>query len=254
MRTSLAIASVILTSGGEALGQAAAQEATDSGWSFTITPYLWAAGIQGEAGTLPPLPPADVDASFGDIWDDLRFAGMIAGTARKGRFGIAGDLQYVETEATSNSLAPLFDREKLVSKSFIVSVLGEYVGFEDDRANLRLSGGARVWSVDTELDLASGVLPGRTVDGDDTWVDPIVGVRGSFDLGSNAFVTGWAFVGGFGLGSDFMTDLSGGIGYRFTDTIAATVGYRWMKVDRDDDDFLYDVTQDGIVAGLTFSF
>jgi opacity protein-like surface antigen len=61
-------------------------------------------------------------------------------------------------------------------------------------------------------------------------------------------------VGGFDVGSRIMADVFGGVGYRFTDSISTTVGYRWMKVDRDEGGFLYDVEQQGIIAGLTFTF
>jgi hypothetical protein len=62
------------------------------------------------------------------------------------------------------------------------------------------------------------------------------------------------YAGGFGVGSDIMADLFGGVGYRFSELISATIGYRWMKVDRDSGGFLYDVEQEGVLAGLTFSF
>jgi hypothetical protein len=225
-----------------------------SGWKFSVSPYLWAAGISGKSGTLPGLPPANVDESFSDIWDDLKFAGMIAGSARKGRFSIAGDVQYVETQAESSSLAPFFNSETLTSEMFILSALGEYIILEKGRSNFRLSAGARLWSVDTKLELASGTLNGLTINGDDTWVDPVVGVRGSVDLSEDVFLSGWGMVGGFDVGSRIMADVFGGVGYRFTDSISTTVGYRWMKVDRDEGGFLYDVEQQGIIAGLTFTF
>ena len=232
-----------------------AEEQSSSGWKFNVSPYLWAAGISGTVGTLPGLPAADIDASFSDIWDDLQFAGMIAGGARKDRFSIAGDLQYVHTEGNDNSLAPIFGSEKLTSKTVIFSALGEYLILERDRSNLVVSGGLRVWSVDTELELSTGALPGRTIKGDDTWVDPLIGVRGSVDLGqSYVFFTGWSYVGGFGVGSEIMADLFGGFGYRFTETISATMGYRWMKVDRDDGGFVYDVVQQGVMVGASFRF
>jgi hypothetical protein len=151
-------------------------------------------------------------------------------------------------------LAPLFNGETLTSKTFIFSALGEYVAFESDRTRLTLTGGARLWSVSTELDLDPGLLAGRTIDGDDTWVDPVVGVRGRVDVVGDAFVNGWAYVGGFGAGSDIMADLFGGVGYAWTDRIETTLGYRWMRVDRDTDDFLYDVRQGGLIAGLTYRF
>ncbi len=243
-----------LLAGAVIAAPAVAQDAGADGWAFTVTPYLWAAGISGEAGTLPGLPPADVDDSFGDIFDDLRFAGMVAASARRGRFGLAGDLQYVETRADSTSLTPLFDGETLTSKSFIFSALGEYVAYESDRTQLLVAGGLRVWSVDTELDLDGGLLAGRTIDGDDTWVDPMLGVRGRIDVVGDVFASGWAYAGGFGAGSEIMADLFGGLGYAWSDRIETTLGYRWLRVDRDTDDFLYDVRQGGLIAGLTVKF
>lgn len=232
-----------------------AGEQSSGGWTFSVAPYLWAAGISGEVATLPGLPAADVDESFADIWDDLQFAGMIAGAARKGKLSIAGDLQYVKTEADDNSLAPLFQGEALTSETFIATALAEYLLVERDRSNLWLSGGLRVWSVDTKLELATGLLPGTTIKGDDTWVDPLLGLRGSVSLGQSEFyLIGWSYVGGFGLGSDIMADVLGGVGYQFNDTISGIVGYRWMKVDREEDAFLYDVTQEGTIIGVRFDF
>lgn len=241
------------------LSNAHARESSASGsaastWQFSVSPYLWAAGLSGKAGTLPGLPPADVDTSFGDIWDDLDFAGMVLMGAHQGRFSIVSDLQYVVTSAQNNSLAPLFDKEKLTSKTFGFYLGGEYALYEERGASLRLAGGLRLWSVDTELKLSSGLLPGRELNGNDTWVDPVIGLRGSIDVFSRVFLMGWGFVGGFGAGSDIMADLFGGVGYRFADWISTTIGYRWMKVDRDRDDFLYDVIQQGLMVGVTFRF
>lgn len=242
---------VLATSGMQAFAQ---DSDAGDGWTFTISPYLWTAAIEGKAGTLPGLPPADIDQSFSDIFDDLKFAGMVLGTARKGRFGVSGNVQYVKTSAKSNSLSPLFGGEKLTSESLIVDALGEYAVIQTERSAMRLAAGARVWLVDTELRLSAGVLPGRTINHDETWVDPVVGLNGRFDVASKVFLTGWGYVGGFGVGSDNMADLFGGLGYRFTGAVSGTLGYRWLKVDRQEDDFLYDVRQHGPVAGVSFRF
>ena len=88
-------------------------------------PNLWAAGIKGTSGTLPGLPAAEVDESFSGIFDDLQFSGMLFYSARKGGFGVSGDLQYTQTLAKDDALSPLFAGEELRSKSFVVSALGE---------------------------------------------------------------------------------------------------------------------------------
>ncbi len=226
----------------------------DSGWRYAMSPYLWAAGIKGESGTLPGLPPADVDMSFGDIFDDLKFAGMLIATAQKGRFGFGGDLQYVKTSAGVDAAPPIFDDGKLTSETFSLSGWGQYALFDDERSNLKLAAGARLWSVDTELKLSGGLVSRVKIKHDETWVDPMLGVIGKTDVSPKFFLQGWGFVGGFGVGSDTMIDLFGGVGYRISDKTSTTIGYRWLKLDYDNDDFLYDVRQQGIVAGMTFRF
>ena len=52
-------------------------------WTFTLAPYLWAAGIQGDIG-LFGRQPIEVDMSFGDIFSDLRFGGMLVGELHNG--------------------------------------------------------------------------------------------------------------------------------------------------------------------------
>jgi len=179
---------------------------------------------------------------------------MLIATAQKGRFGIGGDLQYVKTSSGFDAAPPSFDGGKLDSGTFGFSLWGTYAAFDDARSNLKLAAGARLWSVDTKLKLSGGLLSGTKIDHDETWVDPIIGVTGKTDVAPKIFLQGWGFAGGFGVGSDSMFDLFGGIGYRFSEKTSTTIGYRWMKVDYDNDGFLYDVRQQGIAAGLTFRF
>ena len=248
-------APLILAFAGFAQAQTLDNAAAPGAWAFTVSPYLWAAGIKGQAATLPNLPPSEVNESFSDIWDDLKFAGMIVGRARNGRFAIAGDLQYVETTADGETPGPLYGDTELTSKSFLLSALGEYIIAEQGNSSFGVLGGARFWSVDTRLELDSGLLPGRSISDSETWLDPMIGVRGNLDLNDRWFLTGWGFLGGFGVGSDLMADVFGGLGYRFSRPgLSTVIGYRWMKVDYEDGDFLYDVEQQGIMAGMIFRF
>lgn len=226
----------------------------DSGWEYTIAPYGFAASMNGTVGTFAGLPSANIDQSFSDLADSLRFAGMVAGTARKGRWGLSGDLQYYNLAPAFNTPGPLFDGGKLVARQTIFSAFGDYVLAETDHSSLIAMAGARFWSVDTSLQFYGAAAPGRQIDGSDNWVDPMIGLRGQFDLNDRWYVTGWGLGGGFGVGSDSAGDVFGAVGYRFNDRTAAVLGYRWMSVDRNTDDFVYDITMDGIMAGVSFGF
>ena len=67
------------------------------GWSYSFTPYIFALGMKADVATLPPAPSAEVDVSFGDILDNLDIAFMGVGEARKGKFGIWGDLFFFQS-------------------------------------------------------------------------------------------------------------------------------------------------------------
>ncbi|AXI55019.1 hypothetical protein C1J05_11410 [Sulfitobacter sp. JL08] len=242
-----------------ALGQftavAIAQDAPErDSWKFTVAPYLWGASLSGTAATIPGLPPVDVDASFSDILDNLSFAGMIVGNAQKGRWGVTADLQYISLKNSTSDLQPLFNNATVRAKNKIFSVLGEYKMVEAPTGELWASAGARYWSVDTSLDLAAGDLPTASANGNDSWVDPVIGLRGRMDIADRKYLTGWAYAGGFGVGSEIMADIFGGVGYKFTPMTSGVLGYRLLMVDRRSGDFTYDVEQKGLMAGLSFQF
>ncbi|HEV2897283.1 MAG TPA: hypothetical protein VGX71_05460 [Pseudaminobacter sp.] len=61
------------------------------GWTFSVTPYFWAAGLSGQTRSFG-LPVIDIDADFSDIPDNRDFAAMAIVDARYGRYSIFGDL------------------------------------------------------------------------------------------------------------------------------------------------------------------
>lgn len=225
-------------------------------WVYHITPYAWLAGQKGTVATLPGLPPADIDISFADdILGNINGALMLVGEARKGSFGFSMDVAYTDIESDAAIPGQYFSTITSQTKTWMVSAAGFYRLLETDRAFLDGLGGLRYWSVDSELSLSGGPLGTLGIDNREDWVDPIVGLKGRTMLGpSKFFLNGFFIVGGFGAGSDFMWDGNLNLGYQWTDTIATTIGYRYLDVDYDNDGFLYDVSQDGLVLGLSWRF
>jgi opacity protein-like surface antigen len=54
--------------------------------------------------------------------------------------------------------------------------------------------------------------------------------------------------------SSSFVDLTGGLGYDFTDQIKAFAGYRYLKVDYQNKDFIYDVEMQGPMISGTYKF
>ena len=84
---------VILTlTATRASGQVGIPEDSDR-WHFQLTPYFWAAGIKGDVGIAGTLSP--VDASFGDIAENLDFAFAAHAEAARGKWKLLADLLYI---------------------------------------------------------------------------------------------------------------------------------------------------------------
>ena len=97
-------------------------------WTFQIAPYAWLAGLDGKVGTLPGLPPTDIDVDFyDDIWGNINGAIMLVGEARKGRYGMFMDVAYTDIEMEDPTpLGIFYSAVNSRTKSWILSVAGLY--------------------------------------------------------------------------------------------------------------------------------
>jgi hypothetical protein len=168
-----------------AVGQQPTTTAAPPGdrWTVTLAPYLWLAAMDGHAvvGGIK----SDVDVPVQDILKDLSFGAMLAIDLQKGRFGIGlnglfarvspdskvGDVKIdVTSDSGQLAIAPFY---RLIEWQYGVSSSGEPL-----RLVVAPEAGFRVTYMRTELDLH----PGPTVDGSETWVDPLIGSRIGLDL------------------------------------------------------------------------
>jgi hypothetical protein len=189
-------------------------------WSFDISPYVWGAGLDGSIAAFPGAPEADVDVNFKDILENLDLAGMALVHLRYQRVAVYMDLVYTSVSADQETpLGILFDDVELESEIFIGTFGGAYRPIETEHASLDLLAGVRVWSVDTVLQLEGDALLDQEFEHGENWVDPIIGLHGTYQFENGIFLTSLSQVGGFGVGSDLTWDSFAGIGSRFNDTI-----------------------------------
>ena len=249
--TLLVAAILVITTAGPGAAQTAAQSAEPDRWTFSLTPYFWAAGIDGKVATLPGAPTADVDASFSDIIDQTNVGAMLSASASRGRFGLLADLTYLDLSDDSGTPGPLFDEVKFESQTLFATIAAFYQAVETVRLGLQAVAGTRLWYVDTELKLRGDLAANQSFSEDKVWADPIVGVRWQGHLGRKFYLEGAADVGGFGVASDITWELLGTLAYRFNDGITMRAGYRHLKVDYEDDGFVWDVELSGPIVGVT---
>lgn len=246
---------LLLIAGPEAL---CAQERLE----LQITPYAWLASVEGDITVRGQE--SSVDASFGDILDDLDLAAMGHVEARYGRWGAFVDPAYMKLSADS-SVGPVeadAELEILILEFGGLYRLASWGAGSERLAGLDLLLGSRYWKADLDVDVelpAQGLA--RDVQGDQGWVDPLVGLRLQLPLSRRFLFNLRGDVGGFGL-SDDMSDFSwqalGLLGFAASEHIMLMAGYRALGVDYDTgsgrDRFALDTTIHGPLLGLGIWF
>ncbi|MGH6917695.1 MAG: hypothetical protein ACREJ0_08320, partial [Geminicoccaceae bacterium] len=158
-----------------------------------MAPYLWATSMDGHASVGGIK--ADVDVPFSDILKDLSFGAMMLVDVEKGRFGVGvnglfarvssdTDVGPIEIDTTSDTgqlaVAPYY---RVVDWAYRTSPSGRPL-----RLRVAPEAGFRFNYMRTELE----VRRGRTVDGSESWVDPLVGSRIGLDLTDRFAIAGEA--------------------------------------------------------------
>ena len=109
-RALLASASAIAVVSPLIAGDLAAQTvpATEPGWSFAVTPYVWVPWVEGKFSYNVPertgVAGARVNMDAINLLESLNFAVSIAGEARNGRFSILTDLIYLDFGKSSSAV------------------------------------------------------------------------------------------------------------------------------------------------------
>ena len=234
-------------------------------WKFAVTPYLWGAGINGTATVKQHE--ADVDKSFSDILSDLDFGMMVNLLARKGRFGLYGDVLYLgvtDTTPVTNAAGVTLLEAETSLDSWIVDFGASWEatrwgGSEPGKTGfLDLYLGGRYWTMDTEIKAESQFFAGeRNVSQGMDWVDPVIGARFITDLTPKLRLIGAGDIGGFdiGDGSKLTWSASALLGWRFSPMISGWAGYKHLAIEREDDEHnSIDLAFSGPVLGVSFTF
>lgn len=229
------------------------QNAASSEWEFAFAPYLYATGISGTVGARGRV--LEVDASFGNVLENLDIGLMGTFEARKGKLIFVSDLIWTKMSAERDTPGGLYSTGKVGVNLFIFDPEVGYRLAESKAGSFDVLGGVRIWSVENNINLTTGTLPGFDVSQRKSWAAPVVGFHGLLNLSPKFYLSTKFDIGGAGIGADLTTQFYGGAGYRVTPKIALIGGYRYLQVDYDDSDgFLFDTKMNGFVFGAKFNF
>ena len=238
-------------------------EAQDNGWSVTVSPYVWAASLDGNAS----LAGFDthVDVPFSETFEHLDLALFGDVEIRKGRWGVFIDGQYVKTSQEEDLLSQTLDLGITTSRAQGAIF---YRIYASPQGGATVTGEPRVFTVDpligvrwTELKAdvqVAGLAATKKAD----WTEPFVGVKSSWDVSERWNLSGEADVGGFGVDKKKSGNVQAFLGYRLhllERPSMLKIGYRafYQRYETGDftgQTFRWSVTQHGPVVGLSMTF
>jgi hypothetical protein len=247
----------------------------DGNWHFTLTPYLWLPNFNGTADVRLPgafdrlsgaVEELRLDAEVGpnDYLENLQFALMLTGEARKGRWSALTDFIYVDfgdqkTHARNltgprGRVVDTVDRELETSLSSTVWTLaGAYTVAYAPSWHVDVLAGFRYLGMDSELKWAIRGSrdfldsAGRVSQDKSQW-DGIVGVKGQVRLGDGHwFVPYYADIGTGD--SNWTWQALVGVGYAF-DWGDLSLSIRSLSYDFEKDNA--DLRMTGPALGVSF--
>jgi hypothetical protein len=223
-------------------------------WRFSVTPYVWTPSLNSTL-YLNNSPIGRADLSTSSILSDLNTAAMLSGEAHKGKWGIMGDLIYVEI---INQGAKVIGQTDVGSTAtvkntiFTAAVTYTFAHTQDLYADALV--GARLLSTSANLNVRAQGYPNETLSNTTTTTDPIIGFKGRFRLGDGTwYVPFYADFGGGGGSTNITWQALIGVGKAF-DWGDVTLGYRALYYDMKSGATLQKTTMAGPALGLTINF
>jgi hypothetical protein len=214
-------------------------------WSFDVSIYGLAVGMNGDLGIGPVT--ADVDVGLDDILNNLEFGFMGTTSVGYGPWALTLEGLYMGLQGTKDDVTVELDQIMVEpTLSYRVSQYFEpLAGFRYNNLNGEIRG--------------PEVLPvPRIPTGTQDWFDPIVGANLALPLGKGFSLKLRGDVGGFGVGSDLTWQVYPYLNWQFSKWGSVQAGYRWLYMDYEtgggSDRFAYDILNQGAQIGFTFHF
>jgi outer membrane protein OmpA-like peptidoglycan-associated protein len=229
-------------------GVAAVPAQAGEAWEFEITPYVWAAGIEGDAVVRGQA--VEVDQSFSDTLEALDIAGALLLRAERKSWVLWTQVDYMELSTDELDNPPergSFDTDVLL----LTGGLGRNFSSANNRQSVDVILGARYMKLDSEL---SFNLLG-TFTRDQSYLDPVLIVRPIFQLSER-----WRFepMFSFGAGGDSEStyELQPMLQFDMTENVALRFGYRKLYYDIEDSagGSTFDGSFHGLMVGIGGKF
>lgn len=209
-----------------------------SPWWFRIAPYAW-------------LTATSVDATVGGTSVSMD-GGFANDVTAMGILEVGCAKWSLSVDGLAGSFSGDNDWARLDGDQTVLTAKLNYRSMDSEEFSLLVFLGARY--TDLSLDLELDGRSGGSFHAGDSWVDPVVGLRGRSMVNDRCYLGFSGEIGGFGVSSDFVWQAFVGLGYQLLPGLNAVVGYRGLGGDRGEDGFSCDAFTHGPVLGIEYAF
>jgi hypothetical protein len=249
-RLAIAMLALILACSGISASQASEAEETGN-WDFALAPfYLWAVTLEGtvSAGNLDSQVSLDTEDIFSNL-ESLFIVHFEAVYQKK--YGFLLDVNFINIADSG----PIGVGEIEVDIESTVTQAMLYYHLNRGAHSFDFMGGVLYTRVAQDVGFVGTPI---LIDVTESWVDPYLALRWSWD-----FTDRWALVakgglGGFGVASDLVWEGLAMVTYQPWKHAQFLLGYRTLGIDYEtgagQTRFVYDVTMTGPVVGLNFTW
>lgn len=235
----------------------------DEGWTHALGLYIW--GVRANGTVLVAGDTHSIRMSGGDIFKSGNFGPGGHWEAYRNKWGFYLDGVYTQAKYgyTQNDVKVEpklslglfgFGASYVLLGSPPARALRQEGPSEDTPISFDLYFGGRY----TFLEVKADSTPGGTAGGDASFVDPVVGVRGSFPISRTVLFVFRGDVGGFTVGSNFSGDFAMALHWSVAQKWWLNFLYRWYTVDYKTgsgaDEIDYDMNHLGAIFGVTYIF
>jgi opacity protein-like surface antigen len=210
-------------------------QAEKPAWRFSVTPYLWGTGLEGQVGVAGRI--SDVSIGVGDVIDDFDIGVMGLVEARKELWALRADVFFLnlgdEVDGVTVDLSELMLQPEL-GRTILTRPWG----------SIDAVVGVRYWHLQVDLS------PNEVSESRD-WIDATLGAALRYLPADRWHLFAKGDLGGGE--SKFTWQAYGGAAYDVGRCCALSALYRYLDVDYEKD-LTYDVHFNGPALGLTLRF
>jgi len=236
----------------------AASAAEPQGWKFELSPYAWAAGLEGDVTVNGHK--TDFDKEFSDLIEGVDMAASLLAVVQYNRYLLWGQSDYLSMSTDNLDVEDRPEGGKLDSKMLLNELAAGYQfdGFMEGMT-IDVLAGVRTLTMDNELTIYDKGTKETEDPVENTRVDGLLVLRASLPILPSK-IDGLRFNPTLAIGagdSELVYELFPQIQYQITENIAARLGYRTVgykiKGEHNDDNEV-NIRMAGLLLGIGVTF